>query len=490
MGRNAVVIGAGFGGLSAAALLARDGWNVSIVERNDSAGGRARWWKKDGFVFDMGPSWYLMPEVFERFFSSFGVSRERYYGLSRLDPGYRVSFAPGEAVDVPADAEATCELFERFEPGGGKALRAYLDQARYRYDIAMREFLYREYRSPLDFFNARMMIEGTRMQVMSSLDRAVRKLFRDRRSRQILEYAMVFLGTAPSAAPALYSLMSHVDLNLGVWYPDGGLAGAADGIRRLAADQGATLHLSTEATEIVVRGGRAVGVGTSGGEIPADLVVVGADYHHAETVLLPEEYRSYSEGYWRKRVVAPSMFILYLGVGRTLPSLRHHNLYFSDPWEEHFDTIFGRPRWPEEPCFYLSCISKTDPASAPAGKENLFVLVPTAAGLDDDDAQRHSYAERLLRHVERITGESITDSIELMRIYSQRDFSGDYHAYRGTALGLAHTLLQTAAFRPSHRSRKVRGLWYTGQYTHPGVGVPMTLISSEVVCREIAKERK
>jgi phytoene desaturase len=479
--KTAIVVGAGIGGLAAAALLGRDGWRVTVLEKNDSPGGRARLWSEKGYQFDMGPSWYLMPEVFEHFFTLFGRRREQYYPLRALDPYYRVFFAPGSPVDIGPDRGRVEELFEGFEPGGAGRLRRYLDTAKYKYDVAMKEFLYKEYGSVFDFLNLRMLVEGSRLNVFGRLDKSVRRYFQDRRARQILEYAMVFLGTDPSQAPALYSIMSHVDLNLGVHYPSGGLQAVGAALARLAVEQGAEIHYRQEVRKIVVEDGRARKVLTDKAEFGGQAVLVNADYAFAETRLLEPAWQSYPARYWERRVLAPSFFVLYLGVRKRLESLVHHNLYFSPDWERHFDAIFRQPSWPEKPCFYVSCISKTDAEAAPPGRENVFVLVPVAPGLDDAEEARERYAQEVIRHVEEISGESFRADLEVRRIFSHRDFIGDYNAYKGTALGLAHTLNQTAVFRPRFRSRKVENLYYAGQYTHPGVGVPMVLIAAQVV---------
>ncbi|HOO21794.1 MAG TPA: phytoene desaturase family protein [Kiritimatiellia bacterium] len=489
-GDRVTVVGAGIGGMAAAARLAKDGFRVTVVERNDQAGGRARIWQAGGYTFDMGPSWYLMPEVFERFFAHFGKTTADYYELKPLDPSYRVFVGPGEHHDIPPDRAGVRELFDRLEPDGGRKLEAYLADAAYKYKVAVGEFLYRDYRTVLDFLNWRMMTEGLKLNVLGKLDAAVRRQFGDRRARQILEYAMVFLGTSPNDAPAMYSLMSHVDLTQGVFYPAGGLSAVAQGIRRLAEEQGVAFRFSTEAEHIVTANGRATGVQVrtpDGGRetLPCEAVLANADYAHVETDLLDPADCVYPRRYWEKRVVAPSMFLLYLGVTRRLERLAHHNLYFQPDWNEHFDAIFRRPAWPEAPCFYVSCISKTDPGMAPPGRENVFVLVPVAAGLDDPDDVRDAYARKVIRHVEQVTGEEIAPHIEVQRIFSHRDFAGDYHAWKGTALGISHTLRQTAVFRPSLRSRRVRNLHYAGQYTHPGIGVPMVLIAAEVAAENL-----
>lgn len=487
MKKRAVVIGGGFGGLANAALLARDGWDVTLLEKLDDVGGRARSWKTDGFVFDLGPSWYLMPEVFERFFSLFGRERKDYYNLLPLDPYYKVFFGEGDPVLLTPRQEENVALFESFEPGGGAALERYVEQATYKYDVAMKDFLYRGYKHIGEFFNRRLMTEGLRLGIFKKLDRFVGTYVDDRRARQILEYAMVFLGTSPADAPAIYSIMSHVDLKLGVFFPEDGMAGAARGIARLCTELGVKIVTGAEVVHIHTEGGKAVAVETAQHSYPADVVVSGADYHHVDRQLLDGGSSHYSERYWEKRVVAPSMFIAYLGINRRLEGLEHHNLYFAPDWNTHFDTIFKNPAWPEKPCFYLSCISKSDPKSAPEGSENVFLLVPVAPGLEDTDEQREAYLDHVLAHVREVTGEDLTKDVTVRRIYSHRDFISDYNAYKGTALGLSHTLMQTAVFRPSSRSKKIGNLFYTGQYTHPGVGVPMVLIASEIVADEIRK---
>lgn len=486
--RNVVVIGAGFGGLAVAALLARQGMKVTVVEKNEMAGGKARVWKKDGFTFDMGPSWYLMPEVFENFFSLFGKKREDYYELVKLDPFYRVFFNHQEMVDITSDPVHNTEIFDHFEAGGGDRLKSYLDTAKFKYDTAMREFMYVDYRSVLQFMNRRMMTEGLKLDMFSPLDKYVRKFFQDRRARQILEYAMVFLGNSPHNAPALYSIMSHVDFNLGVWYPCGGMGEIAKGLEKLAAEMGVEFKYNLPVTKIILQGNRVKGVVTPEGEIEAEAVIVNADYAFAETALLPKQNQTYPESYWNKKVIAPSMLLAYLGVDKKIDRLAHHTLYFTENWDHHFSKIFDQPTWPEEFCYYVGCTSRTDKTTAPQGKENIFFLIPVAAGLEDTPEIREEMFNRGMDHFEGLVGESIRDSLLVKRLFSIKDFEKDYNAYRGTALGLAHTLKQTAVYRPGHRSKNVKNLYYTGQYNHPGVGVPMVLISSQVVADIIGKE--
>ncbi|MBZ4673671.1 MAG: phytoene desaturase [Spirochaeta sp.] len=347
----------------------------------------------------MGPSWYLMPEVFGHYFSLFGKKREDYYDLSPLDPYYKVYFEGGQTAKLTPRFNENQKLFESFEKGGGKALKAYMEQSTYKYNVAMEDFLYRDYKHIGQFFNRRLMTEGLRLGVLGKLDSFVSNYVKDHRAKQILEYAMVFLGTDPAQALAIYSIMTHVDLNLGVFFPQKGMAGAAEGFASLCRDQGVELITGAEVLKVLTEGNRAVGVETNKGTFMADVVVSSADYHHSDTNLLEDKHRTYSDSYWEKRMVAPSMFIAYLGIGRELKGLEHHNLYFAKDWDAHFDAIFKNPDWPRDPCFYLSCISKTDSSSAPAGCENVFLLVPVAPGLVDTEEQRNAYFEHVADHV-------------------------------------------------------------------------------------------
>lgn len=485
MKKKVIVIGAGFAGLTTAALLAKEGYQVTILEKCDSPGGRARLWEKDGFAFDMGPSWYLMPEVFDAYFSLFGKKREQYYGLEKLKTHYTVYFEHHDPVRITSDFEQTKALFDTFELGAGQRLEAYIQNAKYKYDTAMKDFLYREYRHVFQFLNKRLMTEGLRLNIFQALDPYVGRYFSDIRARQILEYAMVFLGASPTNAPALYSLISYLDIADGVYFPVGGMYAIVEGLVKLCGELGVSIEYGEDVHHIDERPGPAVAVRSvkdgKEREYAADAVVICGDYAHADRELVAPSKANYSSSYWDRAVLAPSMFIAYLGLNKEIPELTHHNLYFSHDWTGHFDTIFKKPSWPENPCFYLSAASKTDRRAAPAGKENLFLLVPTAPGLSDTDEVREAYYEKVLGHVERRLGISLRPFIEVQRLFSQRDFAESYHAFKGTALGMAHTLRQTAVFRPAMRSKKIPGLFYAGQYTHPGVGVPMTFIASQVV---------
>jgi phytoene desaturase len=466
--------------------LARKGHEVTVLEKNEMVGGRASVWRHDGFSFDMGPSWYLMPDVFDRFFEQMGTTAEQELQLTRLSPSYRVYFGPQDVVDVPADLDATFALFDRFEQGGADKLRSYLSRAEHQYDVAMNEFVYRDYRRLTDFFSIRLLLEGARLNVFTNLNKYVSSFFESDRAKKVLEYSMVFLGGAPNNTPALYSIMSHIDLQLGVWYPQGGLAAVAAAIQRLAEAEGASFAMNTPVRRILVEDGRARGVETDDATFNADVVLSDADYHFTETELLEPQHRQYSDKYWQSRVVAPSAFILYLGLRRQIEGLAHHTLFLQHDWMKHFNTIFNSPAWPDRPSYYVCCPSKSDTTVAPEGMENLFLLVPVAAGIEDTAEGRRAFTEMILGDFESQIGQSIRDDIVVCREFAHNDFSSRYNAYKGTALGLAHTLRQTAIFRPRRKSKTVDNLYFTGQYVHPGIGVPMTLISSQIVAEELS----
>jgi phytoene desaturase len=483
--KKIIVVGAGFGGMSLAALLAKDGNEVTVLEKNDQPGGRAIVWKEKGFTFDMGPSWYLMPDVFENFFAEFGKKPQDYYKLLRLNPAYRVFYNKDEIVDVSPNLEQNLALFERYQKGGREQFKKYLEAAEYQYNIAMNEFIYKEYSHLWDFLSLRLLLKGSKLHIFTSLDEYAKRYITDSKMRKILEYTMVFLGGTPFDTPALYSLMSHVDFNLGVWYPDGGFGALARAFQRLATEQGVSFRFNSEVEKIEVNGNKVTGVKTSKDSMNADVVIANADYHHVETNLLDQQNQTYTEQYWEKRAIAPSALLMFLGVRGKINAFAHHNLYFAPQWEDHFQTIFHEPKWPEDPSYYVSCPSKTDPSVAPTNDENLFILVPVAAGLPDTKKTREKYFNKIMDHLETLTGENIKERLIVKRLFAHEDFTKMYHAYKGTALGLAHTLKQTAIFRCSHQSKKVKGLYYTGHYTHPGIGVPMVIISSQIVAQQI-----
>jgi len=487
--KSIIVIGSGFGGLSAAALLAKDGHKVKVIEKNEQPGGRASVYKIKGFTFDMGPSWYLMPDVFEKFFGEFGEKPENYLQLKRLDPAYRVFFSKEDIVNISSDLNKNKELFEKLEKGGSQKLSEYLDKSEYQYNIAMNDFIYKDYKHFTDFLKPKLIVEGTKLHMFDKLDNYAKRFFLSDKIRKILEYTIVFLGGSPYDSPALYSLMSHVDFNLGVWFPiGGGIGQLVEAMVKIAEKYNVDFEFNNPVKKIIVKNGIVKGVETQKGIYDADIVIANADYPYVETTLLEKEYISYNNKYWDKKKIAPSAFLMYLGLNKKLESLTHHNLYFDSNWENHFDEIFHNPKWPDNPSYYVSCTSKTDKTVAPKDCENVFILVPVAPDLNDTDEIRDKYSDKILKHLENLTGEKIINSIIYKKIFTHRDFSDRYNAYKGTALGLAHTLKQTAVFRPSHNSKKVKNLYYTGHYNHPGIGVPMVIISSQILAEEIKKK--
>ncbi|MDX2285117.1 MAG: phytoene desaturase family protein [Bacteroidia bacterium] len=482
------VIGAGFAGLSAASLLAKAGHEVTIIEKNDQTGGRCRVWQKDGFTFDMGPSWYWMPDVFEQYYALFGKSVEDFYKLVRLDPSYRVYFGEDDYVDVPANMGELEALFESIEPGSSLKLREFLRQAAYKYEVGMRDYVFRPSHSIFEFFDLHLVRESFRIQMFTSMSKHVRQYFRNPRLIKILEFPVLFLGATPQNTPALYSLMNHADLTLGTWYPMGGMHKISQAMTAIAREQGVRIELNTEALRISAQQGRASHVHTNRGDFRTDFVIANADYRHADQELLDLPDRNYSSAYWDSRTMSPSSLLFYIGTDRPLQGLLHHTLFFDEDFDLHAKEIYTTPKWPTKPLFYVSATSKTDHSAAPDQHENIFILIPLAPGLEDREELREQYYHLVMDRLERLTGQAIRPHVILKRSYAMRDFEQDYHSFRGNAYGLANTLLQTAFFKPKLKSRKLSNLYYTGQLTVPGPGVPPSLISGQVVAREIEKE--
>ncbi|MFB6108452.1 MAG: phytoene desaturase family protein [Haloplanus sp.] len=485
--RSVVVVGSGFGGLSTACYLADAGDDVTVLERNEQLGGRASRRRAEGFRFDMGPSWYLMPDVFEDFFGDFGRTPEQYYGLERLDPHYRIFFKDGDRVDLVPDVAENKEVFESYEPGAGEALERYLERAAYTYEVGMEQFVYEDRTRLRDFVDLDVLRSARGLSLLGTMQDHVENYFDHPKLQQIMQYSLVFLGGAPNNTPALYNLMSHVDFGMGVYYPEGGMGGVVDGVVALAEELGVTFHTDADVTEIRGREGAFV-VRTEGGrEFYADEVVSDADYAHTEQDLLPPEKRQYDADYWESRTYAPSAFLLYLGVEGDVSELAHHTLVLPTDWDDHFETIFGDPAWPADPAYYLCVPSKTDDTVAPEGHSNLFVLVPVAAGLDDSPERRAAFRDQILDDVAEHTGVDLRDRIVYEETFSVSEFAERYNSTKGTALGLAHTLRQTALLRPPHASDAVDGLYFTGAYTTPGIGVPMCLISGKLTAETMGR---
>src|SRR6056297_842827 len=489
-GEDIVVIGSGFGGLSTACYLADAGANVTVVEKNEQLGGRASRLERDGFTFDMGPSWYLMPDVLARFFGHFGKRPEEYYSLSRLDPHYRIFFKDGDQVDFLPDVEANKELFESYEPGAGEALSNYLDKSEYTYNVGMEHFVYEDRPRLRDYIDLDVMRYSWGLSLLGKMQGHVADYFEHPKLQQIMQYTLVFLGGSPSNTPALYNMMSHVDFNLGVYYPDGGIGAVVDGLVELGEGMGVTYETDSEVSEISRRKEGFLVETVHGDTYHPDEVVVNADYGHAEQELLPEHERQYDEDYWEKKTYAPSAFLMYMGVEGDVDPLEHHTLVLPTDWDPHFDDIFEEPDWPDEPAYYLCVPSETDPSVAPEGHSNLFVLVPIAPGLHDGDAVREEYREKILADIAENTGVDLRDRIVFEEQFAVSDFADRYNATGGTALGLAHTLRQTSLLRPPNRSSAVDGLYFTGAFTTPGVGVPMCLISGEHTAKRLIDDQQ
>ncbi len=480
MPKKVSVIGSGFASLAAATTLAAAGEEVHVFEKNESAGGRARKFEANGFTFDMGPSWYWMPEVFEKYFNRFGKSVEDYYQLVRLSPSYRVFFGKDDFVDVPANKQELYDFFESIEKGSAKQLDIFLKDAAYKYEVGVNKLVYKPSTSIFEFANAEVIGGAMRLNLFSSIAKQIDKQFKNDKLRQILKFPVLFLGAKPENIPALYSLMNYADLELGTWYPMGGMHKIVEGLVSLAEELGVQFHYNTPVNQLWLNGKSVKGLEVNGKQIGSKAVIAGADYHHVDKHLLPPSKRMYSEKYWDKRVMAPSSLLFYLGVDKKIGNLKHHNLFFDTDFTMHAEEIYDSPQWPSNPLFYVCAPSKTDNSVAPVGKENLFILMPIAPDLEDTDKLREEYYKVLMSRLESITGESIREHVTYKRSYCVKDFKDDYNSFKGNAYGLANTLTQTAFLKPKLQNKHLSNLFYTGQLTTPGPGVPPSLISGQV----------
>lgn len=488
--RKVIVIGAGFSGLSSACTLAQMGYDVEVFEKNNKPGGRASQLEEEGYLFDKGPSWYWLPDVFEDFFARFNKRPGDYYQLTRLSPSYRVYFGENDVIDVPSTHQELFELFDSIEPGSAKRLRKFLEEAAYKYKVGMKEFVYKPALSATEFFDFRILKSLFRMGMFQSVHKYVRKHFSDPRLIQILEFPILFLGAAPKDTPSLYTLMNHADLTLGTWYPDGGFYSVVKGMETLAKEQGVQFNYNAPVEEILVENGKALGIKVDGQIIKADVIVGSADYHHVEQKLLPAPYRSYSEKYWENRKMAPSALLFYLGFNKRIKNLLHHNLLFDEDFNRHAEEIYKDPAWPKKPLLYVSATSKTDKQVAPEGHENVVVLIPVAPSMNSDDTLREKYLDLAISRLEKLTGEELRSHLVYQRSYAHEEFIGEFNAFKGNAYGLSNTIDQTAILKPSIVHKKVPNLYYTGQLTTPGPGVPPVIISGQVVAMEIRKNFK
>lgn len=485
--QSVLVIGSGFAGLSAASFMAKNGWQVTVVEKNNTPGGRARQFISDGFIFDSGPSFYWMPDVFERYFNQFGKSVSDYYSLERLDPSYRI-YWEDSVTDIPASYAELKKLFESLEPGSGEQLDKYLQAAAYKYEVGMKKMVYKPGLSIAEFLDWQTIKGAFKLQLFSSIRKEIARHFKHPQLRQLMEFPVLFLGALPQDTPALYSLMNYADIMGGTWYPQGGMYAVVEGMYQLAKETGVQFCFDEEVKSFEMAENKVKTVITSKGRYQPDVVISGADYHFTEKNLLPEKFRTYSENWWNKKTMAPSCLLYYVGLNKKLKNPVHHSLFFDVAFEQHGNEIYNHPQWPTDPLFYVSIPSLTNKNAAPPGQEALVLLVPVASGLEGDDEElREKYFQKLLDRLEKHFNQSIRDAVVFKKSYSVSDFATDYNSYRGNAYGLANTLRQTAIFRPACRSKKVKNLFFAGQLTVPGPGVPPCIISGEVAAKQVMR---
>jgi phytoene desaturase len=485
MKKHIYIIGSGFSSLSASCYLAKAGFKVTVLEKNDTLGGRARQLQKDGFTFDIGPSWYWMPDVFERFFADFGKKPEDYYVLDRLDPGYEVYFGENSSIKIPSNLDEIYKIFEKEEKGSSKHLKTFLDAAKSNYDIAVKDLVYKPGVSPLELVTTKTIAKVS--QFFSTIRKQVRKDIKSKKLIQILEFPVLFLGAKPDNTPAFYSFMNYADFGLGTWHPRGGMYKVIEAMVSLAENLGVDFKTSANVEKITTDTNKNVSSITVNGEIlKTDLVLSGADYHHTET-LLDENVRQYSEKYWDKKIFAPSSLLFYVGFDKKIENVSHHTLFFDSDFDQHAVEIYDDPKWPTNPLFYANFTSITDVTSAPEGKEAGFFLIPLAPGIEDTKELRDLYFNKIMDRFEKLTNQSVREHILFNKSYCINDFKKDYNSYKGNAYGMANTLLQTAFLRPKIKSSKVNNLYFTGQLTVPGPGVPPALISGKIATELIIK---
>lgn len=505
MSKKAVVIGGGIAGLATAALLAKAGMRVDLFESRDSIGGRAYLWEKDGFRFDMGPSWYLMPDAFEQFFRLMGTTTSEQLNLVRLDPAYQTrNEGLGDKIPMPTDVEGIKKMFDGIESGAGAQLDRYLKSAEEAYELSIKHFLYTNFRDLRSFLHPDVLKRLARFLKLltTSLYDFSGKYVKDERLKKMLNFPAVFLGASPYDTPSMYHLMTHVDMNQGVFYPQGGLHTVIQAIAKLAKENGVTIHTSSPVQEILVQEGKAVGVALASGEVRADLVVATADLQHVETKLLDEKHQTYPTSWWERKVPGPSALLMYLGVKGKISELDHHTLLYTKDWKANFSEVFhradGNRKVPNPASLYICMPSKTDPSVAPEGFENIFVLVPVSpdpaigrGGVNGTgDEKLEKAADAVIQQISDWCNiPDLADRIVLRRTVGPQDFVQEFNAWSGTALGMAHTLLQSAFFRPKNRSKKVKNLFYAGHNTLPGIGLPMCLIGAELVYKHLTNDK-
>lgn len=487
MKKKIAIIGSGFSGLSAAAYLAKAGNTVQVFEKHDQPGGRARQFStKQGYIFDMGPSWYWMPDIMESFFADFGYKTADFFELISLNPQFEIIFSE-ENINVPESLEELKILFEQIEKGAGLQLEKFMQSAKFKYEVGMKDFVNKPCHNWLEFISPKIAKSALKLDLLTNFRTYVGKYFKSEKLRTLMEFPVIFLGASPKNIPALYSLMNYGGYALGTHYPKGGFYQLVLAMKKVAENQGAAFHFNQTVESINTDNGKVRSLTINGETYEFDAVVASSDYHHTET-LLNKAHRNYSEEYWQNRTFAPSSLIYYLGINQTIPGLKHHTLFFEHDLDQHIDCIYGEKKWPEKPLFYVCCPSKTDDTVAPKDKENLFLLMPLAIGINDDESVRKKYLIEMLSRIERHTGlTNLLSKIEYKKSYCVSDFISDYNAYGGNAYGLANTLSQTAVLKPKIKNKKLKNLFYTGQLTVPGPGVPPSIISGKIVANEIIK---
>ncbi|MDI6050525.1 phytoene desaturase family protein [Flavobacterium sp. XS2P24] len=483
--KKITIIGSGFSSLAASCYLAQSGHDVTVYEKNATIGGRARQLKMEGFTFDMGPSWYWMPDVFDRFFADFDKKTSDYYELIKLSPAYRVYYGIDDFITIADNLTDIIFAFEAIEKGSGKILNDFMAEAKSNYDIAIKDLVYRPGVSPMELIT----VETAKKvgQFFSNISKDVRKKFKNEKLIQILEFPVVFLGAKPSDTPSFYSFMNYADFGLGTWHPKTGMFDVVRAMESLARELGVTFHTNSNIEKIIVENKTAKALVVNGEKIASDLILSGADYHHTET-LLDQEHRAYSEKYWNSRVFAPSSLLFYVGFNKKIENISHHALFFDVDFYQHAKDIYDEPQWPSEPLFYANFPSVTDKTAAPEGMESGFFLVPLAPGINDTEALREEYFEKIMDRFETLTQQSVKNNIIFKKSFCKNDFVSEYNSYKGNAYGMANTLLQTAFLRPKLKSKKVKNLYFTGQLTVPGPGVPPALISGKLVSELINKQ--
>jgi phytoene desaturase len=483
--KKIAIVGAGFSSLSASCYLANKGYDVTIFEKNESIGGRARQLKHEGYIFDMGPTFYWMPDVFENFFADFNKKPSDFYELIRLDPGYEIYFGANDSIKVSADLDQIYKTFEREEKGSSRFLKKFLRMAEFNYKAAMKEVIYKPGKSVFELVSIATISRLS--QFTTSISKTIRRHIKNNRLAHVLEFPVIFLGAKPKQTPTFYCLMNYADMVLGTWYPKGGIFKVIEAMQRLSDELGVVLNTNSLVEKIHIDNNKARSLTVNGSEFEFDCIISGADYHHSE-YLIEERYRNYSDNYWAKKTFAPSALLYYVGFEKKLKNIHHHTLFFDADFDQHIDTIYGNPDWPVNPLFYTSFPSVTDETAAPMGKEAGIFLIPLAPGLIDTDALREEYFEKVITRMETLTGQSLKEAVVFKKSFCVSDFMKEYNAYKGNAYGLANTLMQTAFLKPKMENKKVHNLLYTGQLTVPGPGVPPAIISGKIVA-ELAHKK-